>query len=142
MAAPATRRRQVIALMLSGIFPGIGQLYNRQPIKGAVGVVLGVVLTWAAAARAAPADPLALSAPAADIPAPLFALLAVWVWSLVDAWRSCRPLRPGGSARESLPEARSDLLRVESNRGERLLERDAPADVRLHDDPRQAQLVS
>ena len=87
MAAPATRRRQVIALMLSGIFPGIGQLYNRQPIKGAVGVVLGVVLTWAAA-RAAPADPLALAEPGADILAPLFALLAVWVWSLIDAWRA------------------------------------------------------
>ena len=87
MADPATRRRQVIALMLSGIFPGIGQLYNRQPIKGAVGVVVGVVLTWAAA-RAAPADPLALSEPGADILAPLFALLAVWVWSLIDAWRA------------------------------------------------------
>ena len=45
MADPAPRRRQVIALMLSGIFPGIGQLYNRQPVKGAIGVVLGLVLS-------------------------------------------------------------------------------------------------
>ena len=87
MAAPATRRRQVIALMLSGIFPGIGQLYNRQPVKGAIGVVLGAVLTWAAA-RAAPADPLALAQPGADVLGPLLALLAVWVWSLIDAWRA------------------------------------------------------
>jgi len=87
MADPAPRRRQVIALMLSGIFPGIGQLYNRQPIKGAVGVVLGLVLTWAAA-RAAPADPVALAQPGADVLGPLLALLAVWVWSLVDAWRA------------------------------------------------------
>ena len=86
MADPAPRRRQVIALMLSGIFPGIGQLYNRQPIKGAIGVVLGLVLTWAAA-RAAPADPVALAQPGADVLGPLLALLAVWVWSLVDAWR-------------------------------------------------------
>jgi hypothetical protein len=87
MADPAPRRRQVIALMLSGIFPGIGQLYNRQPIKGAIGVVLGIVLTWAAA-RAAPADPVALAQPGADVLGPLLALLAVWVWSLVDAWRA------------------------------------------------------
>lgn len=87
MADPAPRRRQVIALMLSGIFPGIGQLYNRQPVKGAIGVVLGVVLTWAAA-RAAPADPVALAQPGADVLGPLLALLAVWVWSLVDAWRA------------------------------------------------------
>jgi hypothetical protein len=86
MADPAPRRRQVIALMLSGIFPGIGQLYNRQPVKAAIGVVLGLVLTWAAA-RAAPADPVAL-APGADVLGPLLALLAVWVWSLVDAWRA------------------------------------------------------
>ena len=72
--------------MLSGIFPGIGQLYNRQPVKGAIGLVLGVVLTWAAA-RAAPADPLALVQPGTDVLVPLFALLAVWGWSLVDAWR-------------------------------------------------------
>ena len=87
MADPTPRRRQVIALMLSGIFPGIGQLYNHQPIKGAVGVVLGLVLTWAAA-RAAPADPVALAQPGADVLGPLLALLAVWVWSLVDAWRA------------------------------------------------------
>jgi len=87
MAGPAPRRRQVIALMLSGIFPGIGQLYNRQPVKGAIGVVLGLVLTWAAA-RAAPADPVALAQPGADVLGPLLALLVVWVWSLVDAWRA------------------------------------------------------
>ncbi|PYM73412.1 MAG: hypothetical protein DME03_15595 [Candidatus Rokuibacteriota bacterium] len=72
--------------MLSGIFPGIGQLYNRQPVKGAIGLALGVALTWAAA-RAAPADPLALGQPGADVLVPLLALLAVWAWSLIDAWR-------------------------------------------------------
>jgi len=89
MADPATRRRQVIALMLSGIFPGIGQFYNRQPVKGAIGLVLGFALTWAAA-RTAPADPLVLAQPGADILGPLIALIAVWVWSLIDAWRAAR----------------------------------------------------
>src|SRR5262245_54564564 len=27
--------RKLVALILSGIFPGLGQIYNRQPIKGA-----------------------------------------------------------------------------------------------------------
>ena len=72
--------------MLSGIFPGIGQFYNRQPVKGAVGLALGVALTWAAA-RAAPVDPLALGQPGGDVLVPLLALLAVWAWSLIDAWR-------------------------------------------------------
>jgi hypothetical protein len=89
MADPATRRHQVIALMLSGIFPGIGQFYNRQLVKGAIGLVLGLALTWAAA-RAAPADPLALAQPGAYVLGPLLALLAVWVWSLIDAWHSAR----------------------------------------------------
>jgi hypothetical protein len=89
MADPTARRRQVVALMLSGIFPGIGQFYNRQLVEGAIGLVLGLALTWAAA-RAAPADPLALAQPGADVLGPLLALLAVWVWSLVDAWRAAR----------------------------------------------------
>src|SRR2546428_230937 len=46
MPEPAARRRKTVALVLSGIFPGLGQLYNRQPFKGAVFVALGLVLSW------------------------------------------------------------------------------------------------
>ena len=31
---PSTTRRKMVALVLSGIFPGLGQFYNRQPLKG------------------------------------------------------------------------------------------------------------
>jgi len=34
MTEPRARRRKITALILSGIFPGLGQFYNRQPIKG------------------------------------------------------------------------------------------------------------
>ena len=46
---------QPVAFILSGIFPGLGQLYNRQPAKGAAFVVAGVVLSWLFL-RAAPSD--------------------------------------------------------------------------------------
>ena len=82
---PAVRRRRVIALVLSGIFPGLGQLYNRQLLKGLIGLALGLALSWLAG-RAAPTDPYAL--PGAALLVPLCVLLAVWSWSVIDAWRT------------------------------------------------------
>src|SRR2546426_565779 len=64
MPEPAARRRKMVALVLSGIFPGLGQLYNRQPFKGAVFVALGLVLSWLTG-RAVPTDPQALARPGA-----------------------------------------------------------------------------
>lgn len=84
---PAVRRRRVIALILSGIFPGLGQLYNHQPVKGAIGLAVGLALSWLAS-RATPTDPRAVVGPGAALLAPLCALLAVWLWSIVDAWRT------------------------------------------------------
>ena len=80
--------RRVVALILSGIFPGLGQLYNRQWLKGAAFVVAGLVLSWLLT-RALPGDLEALSSASVD-PSTFWALgllLAVWLWSLVDAWR-------------------------------------------------------
>jgi len=91
MAEQSVRRRQAIALVLSGIFPGLGQFYNRQPVGGALFLVPGIVLSWLLG-RAVPADPMALARPGfragADLIVPLLVLLAVWIWSLVDAWRA------------------------------------------------------
>jgi hypothetical protein len=36
MTEMGPRRRQLAALIFSGVFPGIGQFYNRQPTKGVV----------------------------------------------------------------------------------------------------------
>ena len=87
MADAAAARRRVIALVLSGIFPGLGQFYNRQPAKGAIGLAAGAVLSWLAG-RAIPADPLALDQAGFVLFGPLCALLVVWTWSMIDAWRA------------------------------------------------------
>jgi len=79
-------RRKIVALVLSGIFPGLGQFYNRQPIKGAAFVLAGIVLSWLSG-RAVPRDLLAPDALGSQLIALLCLLLAIWLWSLVDAWR-------------------------------------------------------
>ena len=84
---PAVRRRRVVALILSAIFPGLGQLYNRQRVKGVIGLVVGLALSWLAG-RATPTDPRAVVQPPAALLAPLCALLAVWLWSIIDAGRT------------------------------------------------------
>jgi hypothetical protein len=81
-----TSRRKIVAFILSGIFPGLGQFYNRQPVKGAAFVVAGVVLSWLSG-RAVPADLLAPHPFGTDLLVLLCLLLAVWFWSLVDAWQ-------------------------------------------------------
>jgi hypothetical protein len=87
MADAVAARRRVVALVLSGIFPGLGQFYNRQPAKGAIGLATGAALSWLAG-RAMPADPLALDQAGFVLFGPLCALLIVWTWSLIDAWRA------------------------------------------------------
>jgi TM2 domain-containing membrane protein YozV len=42
----ANPRRKVVALILSSVFLGLGQFYNRQPLKGALFLAVGVVLSW------------------------------------------------------------------------------------------------
>jgi hypothetical protein len=83
------RRQKGIALILAGTFPGLGQLYNRQLLKGVLFLAAGAVLSWLVA-RAVPIDPLALIEQGVSLTTVLavVVLLAVWLWSLVDAWRA------------------------------------------------------
>jgi len=85
MTQQSVRRKQVIALILSGVFPGLGQFYNRQLGKGAAFLAAGVVLTWLLG-RAVPTE-LLLIQPEARLIVPLCVLLLVWLWSIIDAWR-------------------------------------------------------
>ena len=87
MADLSESRQKLIALVLSGIFPGLGQFYNRQPVKGAIGLAAGAVLSWMAS-RATPSDPLAIDQAGFALFGPLCALLVVWTWSIIDAWRA------------------------------------------------------
>ncbi len=86
MRDPAVRRRQVVGFILSGIFPGLGQLYNREYLKGVLFIIPGAVLIWLVG-RTAPTDLLALAQPGASLMLLLAALLALWFWAIIDAWR-------------------------------------------------------
>ncbi len=81
------RRQKVLAAFLSGIFPGLGQLYNRQPVKAALFLVPSAILSWRLG-RSVPADPMALlsAPPGGDVIGLSCLLLAVWIWSVIDAW--------------------------------------------------------
>ena len=86
MTQQSTRRQQLIALILSGVFPGLGQFYNRQPGKGVAFLAVGVVLSWLLG-RAVPMGSLLLIQPEPRLLLWLCVLLIVWLWSLIDAWR-------------------------------------------------------
>jgi hypothetical protein len=80
-------RRQWVALILSGIFPGLGQLYLRAWAKGAGFCIASVVASWALGSLLSLEDLLAGS-----LPHPfmvfglLLALLVLFLWSIADAW--------------------------------------------------------
>jgi hypothetical protein len=86
MIDPAARRRQVLGFILSGIFPGLGQLYNREYLKGVLFIIPGAVLTWLVF-RAIPADLLAVAQPNPRLTLLLVLLVGVWLWAIIDAWR-------------------------------------------------------
>jgi hypothetical protein len=86
MTDAAARRRQVVGFILSGIFPGLGQLYNREYLKGVIFIMPGVVLSWLIG-RAIPTDLMALAQPSASLMLLLVLLMALWLWAIIDAWR-------------------------------------------------------
>ena len=88
------RRRPLVAAALSGIFPGLGQLYNGQRVKALVFVV-GAVLT-----SVGPLSPLDvdidLDNPAAGMRMLLLAALPFFVLALgsvIDAYRTARQVQ-------------------------------------------------
>jgi hypothetical protein len=82
-------RKKAAALILSGIFPGLGQLYNRELLKGVLFLTPGAVLSWLVT-RAVSVDPLGFieRGPSPTVILAVLVLLAIWLWSVVDAWRS------------------------------------------------------
>lgn len=81
----------VLAAFLSGIFPGLGQLYNRQWLKGLLFAVVAALTGFG------PLSPLNvdidLDAPAVGLRTLLIAslpFLAIALWSVVDAFRCAR----------------------------------------------------
>ena len=78
-------KRNIVAAILSGIVPGVGQFYNRQWLKGLAFLVPILVLS-------------AFVRPEMILPEPspmalfvLFIILVLAIWSVVDAYRSEKP---------------------------------------------------
>ena len=86
---PARRRKsRLIAVTLSGLFPGLGQLYNGDPWRGLAFAVAGALTAFG------PWNPLAveidLDDPVAGLRNVLLSslpFLAIALWSVIDAWR-------------------------------------------------------
>jgi hypothetical protein len=96
MTAPAPARppragrskSRLLAITLSGLFPGLGQLYNGDPWRGLAFAVAGALTAFG------PLNPLEVEI---DIDDPVQGLrnvllsslpfLAVALWSAIDAWR-------------------------------------------------------
>jgi hypothetical protein len=87
-AARDTRRHQWIALILSGLFPGLGQMYLRAWGKGAAFLFAAGVVTWALGGLVE-MDDLLEGHVAHPLPilGLLLSLLVLSLWSLMDAWR-------------------------------------------------------
>jgi hypothetical protein len=95
---PAPRRRKrsrLIAITLSGLFPGLGQLYNGDPWRALAFAVAGALTAFG------PWNPLAveidLDDPVAGLRNVLLSslpFLAIASWSVIDAWR--RAVLPEG----------------------------------------------
>ena len=88
MTRPTGRRRAIVAFFLSGVFPGLGQFYNHQALKGGAFLAAGIALSWLIG-RVVPTDLIALASAAVGPDAILLLclLLAIWLWSAIDAWR-------------------------------------------------------
>jgi len=86
MTEQSVRRQKVIALILSGVFPGLGQFYNHQAQKGVAFLGAGIVLIWLLG-RAVPTGSLLLIQPDARLLLRLCVLVIVWLWFIIDAWR-------------------------------------------------------
>ena len=84
-------RRQWVALILSGILPGLGQLYLRAWVKGVAFLTAGIAAFWALDQLVAVDDLLSGVLPHPGLTlALLLALLGLSLWSLADAWTTGR----------------------------------------------------
>jgi hypothetical protein len=95
-SASPRRRSPLVAVVLSGLFPGLGQLYNREPLKALLFGIGGVVT---AVGPLSPLDVnIDLDNPVAGMRMVLLAslpFLIVALWSVIDAYRTARKSMEG-----------------------------------------------
>ncbi|MBI3783851.1 MAG: hypothetical protein HY270_10655 [Deltaproteobacteria bacterium] len=86
-----SRWRPLLAATLSGLFPGLGQLYNGERIKALLFFAVGALMALG------PLNPLEVDIDLEDLPASLgwlllasLPFLVIAMWSVVDAYRVAR----------------------------------------------------
>jgi hypothetical protein len=90
-AADHPRRSPLLAMVLSGLFPGLGQVYNHEPGKALLFAV-GAVLTGFGPLSPLDVD-IDLGNPAAGLRMVLLTSVPFFVialWSVVDAYRTAK----------------------------------------------------
>ena len=92
--AARRQRSPLVAVLLSGFFPGLGQLYNRERLKALLFLVGGALTGFG------PLSPLTVDIDLDDPVAGLRTVLvwsapflAIALWSVIDAYRTARRSR-------------------------------------------------
>ena len=86
-----SRRSPLVAVLLSGLFPGLGQLYNREKAKALLMLVLGAVTGFAPLGGVdISLDPDQAAAGLLKLALASLPFFAVAAWSIVDAYRVAR----------------------------------------------------
>lgn len=92
------KKKPALALILSAIFPGLGQIYNNQVPKGAVLMGLNIVINFL---MVKPLERLITSGGSISIPdnSTLFIIVAymaaglvLWVYAMIDAKRTAEKI--------------------------------------------------
>lgn len=93
--ASTARRSPILAAFLSGLFPGLGQLYNRERLKALLFLAGGLLTAFG---PFSPVDvDIDLNDPAAGMRKVLLAslpFLLIALWAVLDAYRRARQSHP------------------------------------------------
>jgi hypothetical protein len=88
----------MIAVILSGLFPGLGQLYNRETLKAVLFAIGGAVTAFGPFSPAdIDIDPNDLMGGLQTVLVASLPFLAVALWSVVDAYRVAKRSRARGT---------------------------------------------
>ena len=84
---PVTGMVPVLPDFTAQRFPGLGQFYNRQPVKGVAFLVAGGALMWLSIRDAPPLSAVLGATPTISPSLVVWTclLLAVYAWSMIDA---------------------------------------------------------
>ncbi len=99
---PKSRKKPMLALILSAIFPGVGQIYNNQVAKGISIIALNVIINFLLVKPIEKIMTLGGSIPDNStlfiVAAYTAAGLVLWIYALIDAKRTAEKINESGVA--------------------------------------------